>query len=271
MTQDEILALADRLIDAYDTSQSLAPLSDALPQFDVAAAYDVLMEIHRRRRLQGWLPVGRKIGFTNNNLWRKYNVSGPLWAPVWHHTLAFAVGGQAHSIAGLVEPRIEPEIVVKLRGPVPTVFDAGAVLDSIEWIAPGFEFVQSHFPNWKFQAADCTAAFGLHGSLLVGPPIVISDLDHVSLGRALSTFSVRLQRGTELVDRGTGANVLGSPLHALVKLAQLLSTRSDFPSLQPGEIVTTGTLTDAWPIAAGETWTATFGNLPINPLTVAVA
>ena len=30
------------------------------------------------------------------------------------------------------------------------------------------------------------------------------------------------------------------------------------PDLQPGDVVTTGTWTDAWPVAAGERWTAQF-------------
>ena len=45
----------------------------------------------------------------------------------------------------------------------------------VEWIAPGFEIVQSHFPDWKFAAADCTAAFGLHGALVVGTPVAVTE------------------------------------------------------------------------------------------------
>ena len=47
---------------------------------------------------------------------------------------------------------------------------ARAMLDAVAWIAPGFEIVHSVFPGWKFRVPDCTAAFGLHGRLVVGPP-----------------------------------------------------------------------------------------------------
>jgi len=41
-----------------------------------------------------------------------------------------------------------------------------------------------------------------------------------------------------------------------------------FPPLAAGEIVTTGTITDAWPVASGETWSADYGTLGLAGLTV---
>ena len=40
-----------------------------------------------------------------------------------------------------------------------------AVLASVEWLALGFEIVDSVFADWKFQPADFVAAFGLHAAL----------------------------------------------------------------------------------------------------------
>jgi len=110
-----------------------------------------------------------------------------------------------------VQPRIEPEVVFKLCSPVPVTDDAAAILDCIEWIAPGFEIVQSHFPDWKFTAADCTAAFGLHGALIVGAPVAITAGNRAGIAAALPAFTLQLRRGDTLVDTGVGANVLGSP------------------------------------------------------------
>ena len=39
---------------------------------------------------------------------------------------------------------------------------------AIDWVAPGFEVVQSHLPDWKFLPADTVADGGLHARLLVG-------------------------------------------------------------------------------------------------------
>jgi hypothetical protein len=43
-----IVALANRLIDAYDRAQVLDPITASDPSFDVAAAYAVLHEIQVR-------------------------------------------------------------------------------------------------------------------------------------------------------------------------------------------------------------------------------
>ncbi len=109
----------------------------------------------------GWQPVGRKIGFTNRTIWPRYGVYQPMWAHVWTRTVHFARDGKASlPLQSFVQPRIEPEVVFKLKGPVPLTDDPDAVLAAVEWIAPGFEIVQSHFPDWKFSAADCARRSG---------------------------------------------------------------------------------------------------------------
>jgi 2-oxo-3-hexenedioate decarboxylase len=266
-----IAAIAGRLISAYDSATQIAPITATDPAFDVATAYEVLREIEKRRRItQGWQPVGRKIGFTNRTIWPRYGVYQPMWAHIWAHSVHFA--GEGHATLGLasfVQPRIEPEVVFKLKAPVPVTNDALAVLACIEWIAPGFEVVQSHFPDWKFTAADCTAAFGLHGALVVGKTIALTDRNRGPIAAALPAFALTLRRGRTVVDRGVGANVLGSPALALVHLVRVLASQPQFPPLAAGEVITTGTLTDAWPIAPGETWVSDYGTLGIGGVTLA--
>ena len=71
-----------------------------------------------------------------------------------------------------------------------------------------------------------------------------------------------------MVDRGVGANVLGSPLASLGYLVDLLSRQPEAPPLAAGEIVTTGVLTDAHPVAPGQVWSTTLHGLPLRGLTV---
>jgi 2-oxo-3-hexenedioate decarboxylase len=267
VTRAEIDAIADRLIAAYDGATMLAPISAGAPGFDVAAAYEVLAEIEQRRRAQGWRPAARKIGFTNRTIWARYGVYQPMWAHAWTRTVQLAPTGRAsRALAGLVQPRIEPEVVFRLSAPVPPVDDPEAILGSVEWIAPGFEIVQSHFPDWKFTAADCTAAFGLHGALVIGPPVALTAGNRAAVAAALPTFALQLRRGGVLVDTGVGANVLGSPALALAHLARVLATQPWAPPLAAGEEITTGTVTDAWPVAPGETWTSDYGALGLGGL-----
>jgi 2-keto-4-pentenoate hydratase len=170
-------------------------------------------------------------------------------------------------LEGMVQPRIEPEVVFRLKAPVPPSADARQVLRCVEWLAPGFEIVQSHFPDWKFAAPDCTAAFGLHAALLVGTPVEVTDANRDALAEALPRFRLTLLQAHTLVDRGTGSDVLDSPALALVHLARVLATQPQFAPLTAGEVITTGSLTDAWPVRPGETWTSDYGELGIGGLT----
>ncbi len=259
--------VADQLINAYDDATTLPSIAARLPDFDVSAAYDVLLEIERRRLAQGWRSVGRKIGFTNRTIWKRYGVYQPMWASVWAHTVHHAVDGRARlALDRLVQPRIEPEVVFKLRAPIAAGADARTVLEASEWIAAGFEIVQSHYPDWKFTAADYTAAFGLHGALVVGTPLQLKDVRRDSIEAILPNFRLTLRKGEAVIDRGEGANVLDSPALAITYLADVLATQPDSPPLAAGELVTTGTLTDAWPVAPSQTWFSDYGELPLSGL-----
>jgi 2-oxo-3-hexenedioate decarboxylase len=267
MNGEWVNACADALIGAQDRVEALAPFSDARPDFDVGMGYEVLHEIHTRRIAQGNRPVGRKIGFTNRTIWPRYGVFQPMWAHVWATSVQDAKNDDAVlALDRFMLPRIEPEVVFRLRGPIPLSGNAREILRHVEWIASGFEIVQSHFPDWKFRAADCTAAFGLHAALVVGKPVLVTDANRDRLAEALPTFAATLRKGNAVIDRGVGANVLDSPALALVHLARTLAAQPFAAPLTAGEIVTTGTVTDAWPVAAGETWTSDYGELGIDGL-----
>jgi 2-keto-4-pentenoate hydratase len=122
--------------------------------------------------------------------------------------------------------------------------------------------VQCHHPEWKVTIADCTADNGLHGRLIVGTPVALQDADK------LPGVEARLYKGERLVDRGVGANVLGSPLAALGFLVDILKRQPEAPPLAAGEIVTTGVLTDAHPVTAGETWHTEIDGLPLRGLRI---
>lgn len=260
-------AIADTLVACQDCAGTIAPITSGDPTFDVRRAYDVLAAINARRVAAGWVSIGRKIGFTNRTIWERYGVYQPMWAPVWSHTVHFAEHSSATlPLAGFVRPRIEPEVVFKLRTAPPSSDDPMALIEAIEWVAAGFEIVQSVFPDWRFAAADCTAASGLHAALLVGTPLPVTADNRAEIVSRLPSFELTLARDGAGVDRGTGSNVLDSPLNALAHLIRLLAGQPNFAPLAAGEIVTTGTITDAWPIRRDETWQSHYGSLGVEGL-----
>jgi 2-oxo-3-hexenedioate decarboxylase len=259
-----------RLLDVYDSGGSIAPLTDDDPAFDLDAAYDVLAEIERVRRADGWTPAGRKIGFTNRTLWEPYGVDAPMWARVWDRTVIDAPDGRAAVSLRFPELRAEPEVVFGLAAPLGPTDDPADVLAATGWIAPGFELVWSPFPGWRFRLPDCTACFGLHGALVVGPRRHLTDDDRTELLEALPAAEVALARDGEIVDRGLGSNVLGGPAHALAHLSRVLAGQPAFDDLAAGEIVTTGTVTDAAYVHPGQTWTSDYGALGLSGVSITV-
>ena len=258
----DVTAIAAEALDALDCGRSIAPFSSRLPDLDLDAAYRVTAEVRRMREARGEVPVGRKIGFTNRNIWDEYNVRGPIWGYIYEHTIHDLIeSGEAFPLAGLAEPRIEPEIMFGLATAPSPGMDEHELLDCIDWVAHGYEIVQSIFPGWRFSAPDTVAAFGLHGALLIGSRHPIAGRAE-DFGRTLSSFEIRLERDGAVIDRGRASNVLGGPLSALRHLVDLLAHDRINPPLAAGEIVTTGTLTRALPVAAGETWTTAIDALP---------
>lgn len=260
----DLRAIAQELLDALDHGKTIPSIAERCPGFGWDEAYAVAAELVGLRRARGECPVGRKIGFTNRNIWAEYGATAPIWAHVYEHTVIEASDGRAVvSLAGAARPRIEPEIAMRLRAPlVPGVAEPEDVLESVESIAPAIEIVDCHFADWKFSAPESAADFSFHWRLVVGPRRAVARAEVPGLVGALRECRVSLVHEGALADRGVGANALGHPATALAHLAAVLARQPRFSALGAGEIVTTGTLTAAFPVRAGERWVARFEGLP---------
>jgi 2-keto-4-pentenoate hydratase len=258
-------AIAAELLEVLDRDVRIELITSRYPDFNAADAYSVGAEIVRRRRADGQRTVGRKVGFTNRTIWDEYGVHEPLWAHVYDRTVTFLDGTEGSvSVRHLAQPRIEPEIIFGFRQSPGDARSEEELLASIDWVAHGFEIVQCHYPDWKFQPADAIASFGLHGALVIGPRTPIADLPNVI--RALRTFEIDLSCNAEKRASGGGFNVLDSPLLAASHFLTLLATQPELEPLQAGEVVTTGTLTAALPIATGEVWSTQIRGLDLPGL-----
>jgi 2-keto-4-pentenoate hydratase len=259
------LNLGDELIGLHESDRLVPSFVERYRDLTPEAGYAAARELHRHRIALRWHAVGRKIGFTNRTLWSRYGVCEPMWGMVYDKSLIHAQGDfAAVALYGLAQPRIEPEICFRLKS-APRSTKMAELLASLDWVAHAVEIVQCHHPEWKVKLAECAADNGLHGRLIVGSPCPIAS----DLADALPGLEVVLWRRDKLIDRGIGANVLGSPLVALGHLVEVLARQPQAPPLCAGEIVTTGVLTDAHPVAAGDTWRTELRGLPLPGLTVA--
>jgi 2-keto-4-pentenoate hydratase len=260
-------AIADEVLATLGTGRQIAPFTSRPSGLTLDESYRSLALLDRKRMARGEARRGRKIGFTNRTIWAQYNVYAPIWGYMYDTTVHELSNTASLRLDVYAEPLIEPEIVFGLaRAPSPDM-DEGALIACIDWIAHGFEIVQSIFPRWQFSAADTVAANGLHGALLIGPRHAIGS--HAAQWQsALPHFTIDLICDGPVIDHGHSTNVLDGPVSALHHLVGLLARDPVNPPLAAGEIVTTGTLTRAMPVKAGETWSTVLQGIALDGISL---
>lgn len=261
--------VARDLLAAYESCALIPPPSSTFgPAFDMTAAYAVEAEVTRVRRHAGRTTVGRKVGFANKAMWRILKLETLVWAHMYDDTVRYAANNDATlSIAGRCAPRIEPEVVFKLKRRLePATGDAMSILEAVEWLALGFEINDCVFPDWKFQPVDFVAAFGFHTALIVGEPHRADASAIPLLADQLARFALRLSKNGTTIEEGSGKNALRSPALCLGELASAIARQPGAEPLEVGEMISTGTLTSPHPVAAGEEWQAAVEGIDLPPL-----
>ena len=112
--------LAKELIDLHQHPRLVPPFSSRFPGLTAEIGYAAARRLHAHRLALGWKLAGRKNGFTNRGIWERYGVKGPMWGAVYDRTLVPSKANKAVvSLAGLIQPRIEPEICFRLKARPP--------------------------------------------------------------------------------------------------------------------------------------------------------
>ena len=269
-------ALAQTIADAYARRVTIPPPSSSDGSFNLGAAYATEAALVALRRAGGHKTVGLKVGFANKALWRVMKLETLVWAHMYDDTVRYASGGAATvSTASLISPKIEPEVVFKIArdsanepGVAATTAAPADLLAHVEWLAIGFEIIDCPYPDWKFQPADFVAAYGLHAALVIGKPLEVEAGTIPELVDQLSRFTVRLSRDGEVVAEGSGRNSLRSPALCLGELQAAVAHQPGAAPLAAGDLVSSGTLTESQPVAAGQSWRVEVEGIDLAPLTL---
>ena len=256
--------IANKLHAAINSRQQIQPLTQINISLSNSDAYAVS---RRLCELRQWEVLGRKIGFTNRSIWPIYGVDQPMWGSMSRSSIHYAENGKSSiKFSDYCEPRIEPEIVVCFACMPPQKANEAQIANNIAWLAPGFEIVDSVYHDWKFTIPDTIAAGGLHGHLIIGEKVSVSD----DLIKQLFDQKVTLSCDNKVIEKGYGGNVLDGPISALKHLLDGISNEPSEIPLKAGDIVTTGTLTDAKPIRVGQTWSGDYAGIINSSLSVEI-
>jgi len=266
----DIHALAAELTAAFAERRILSTPPSSRDGLDLSTAYAVERELVRMRRSSGQETVGVKVGYANKAMWRVLGLDTLVWAHLYDHTVRSANANVGTlSLAHTISPRIEPEIVFKMKAPLATgIREPAAALEAVEWLALGFEIIDCPYADWKFQPADFVAAGGLHAALVVGEPRPVAPANIPDLVEQLPKFKLRLSKNGQLIEEGSGRNSLRSPALCLAELASAMANQDGAEPLAAGDLVSSGTLTDSTPIQPGVAWTASVEGLDLPTLTL---
>jgi 2-keto-4-pentenoate hydratase len=238
-------AAAGVLRRARQAGQTLDVLLSESISLSLADAYLVQEQVTAARLADGERLAGWKLGYTSAAMRAQMGIEAPNFGPL---TDAMLLSSPALLPGGALQPRVEPEIGLRLGrrlvGPC-TIEDA---LEACDAALACLEIVDSVWSGYRFTLEDNTADGSSAAWVAVGPSLPMEDLP--SLAVALSVDG-------DVVERATGAAAGGHPAAGLAWLAGELAARGR--ALEPGDLVITGGLTSAQPLAAGHWIGAAFG------------
>jgi 2-oxo-3-hexenedioate decarboxylase len=248
--------LAARLSKAVAERRAIDPLSDEYPSLDLETGYAV----QRVLREQAGPIAGWKLGVTS----RAKQVQVGVAAPICGFLPASAALdlGESLPVSPLIQPRAEPEIVFVLGrdlfGAHRTAVD---VLAATAGLAVGIEVLDSRFRDYRFTMADVVADNTSAARYVVGTPVPPAGIDVRLVG-------VVLEKNGEVVATASGAASLGHPAAAVAWLVRRLAASGE--GLRAGEVVLSGGLTAATPVAAGDVVTVSIDRLGTVEMAVAM-
>ena len=233
-----VTELAARLSKAVADRTAIDQLSDDTPDLDLATGYAV----QRALREQAGPLAGWKLGITSPAKQAQVGVKDPVYG--------FLAAGHALDLGAplrtgeLIQPRAEPEIVLilgrDLAGPHVT---AAEVLAATAGVAVGVEILDSRYRDYRFTMADVVADNTSAARYVIGAPVPPAGFD-------LRLVGVVLEHNGEVVATAAGSATLGHPAAAVAWLVRALAAEGE--GLRAGEVVLSGGLTAAVPVAPGD-------------------
>jgi 2-keto-4-pentenoate hydratase len=231
--------VARRLVTARTEGRTISATLVESVGLGLGDAYRVQDEVTALRLARGERVVGWKLGYTSLAMREQMGISEPNLGPLTDAML-LPSGSAVPSTA--LQPRVEPEIGLRLARDLSGPCSAAAALAACAEAVACLEVVDSVWTGYRFALEDNTADGSSAAWVVVGDRLPMDDLP---------ALQVELAVDGSAVAAATGAAAGGHPAVGLAWLAGQLALRGS--RLRAGDLVITGGLTAAYPLLpAGE-------------------
>ncbi len=245
---DEFYTYADLADRAMKTGALIPPVQELWPDCTVENAYQLQFYNVKRRLADGWQLGGYKVGVIADGAQRAMDTLQPVFGVLYERM--FLQSGNQIPFGEMNAPLMEVEVALTAAAAVEEpIFSAADAVRLIKDARIAFEVVSNRLdrpvPNAAALIADGTAA---RYSVLGGRRISGAALCGMDRGE------VWLDLNGERIETGDLSAIFGTPLRSFVWLANTLLAHGR--KLERGDIVMTGSATEAVPVPGPGRYTA---------------
>lgn len=228
-----IEAAAERLRVAAKTGVPCAPIRDLIGPLDLEKAY-AIQEINTAFRIEeGARVVGSKIGLTAPVVQKQLGVDQPDFGMLWNDTEV--LNGGEISMKALMQPRAEAEVAFVLgKDLIQDRLTSVDILSAIDYAVASIEIVGSRIADWDIKIVDTIADNASASHWVIGhKPVKLENLD-------LINCKMVMENNGKIVSEGLGKACLGSPINAMLWLAQKMQKIGK--PMKAGDVILSGAL-----------------------------
>jgi 2-keto-4-pentenoate hydratase len=201
-------------------------------------AYAIQLALIARREAQGERQIGWKVGLTAKPIQEQFGFHEPVFGCV----LESVPSGTALRAAELIAPGFESELCLRMAAPLSGNVTMEQARAAVEGVHPALEIIETR-GDLTAQMALALADNAQQKTVVLGDAIALGDAQ-------LDQVACSVQMNGAVVVQGTGAAVLGNPLHSVIWLAGKLAQFGQ--GIRAGDIIMTGSFVRQFPLAAGD-------------------
>lgn len=248
----KVEAAAKRLREAAQKGIACEPVRNLIGTTDLAKAYAV-QEINTALRIaEGARVIGSKIGLTAPVVQKQLGVDQPDFGMLWNDKEVLN-GGEV-SMKDLMQPRAEAEIAFVLgKDLTRDRLTSVDILSAIDYAVASIEIVGSRIADWNIKITDTIADNASASHWVIGhKPVKLENLD-------LINCKMVMENNGKVVSEGVGKACLGSPINAMLWLAQKMQQIGK--PMKAGDIILSGALGPMVSAKAGDNFRVTIEGL----------